>query len=263
MAHEQPAAMIDDGSGNRVDRHNLRTAAWGGLIGTALEQYDFVIYGTATAIVFNQIFFPNVDAGRRRHRRVRDLCGGLPGPAAGRAVLLPVRGPAGPKFVLVATLFLMGISTFVIGALPSYAAGRDCWRRCCWCCCGCCRGSAPVPSRRVASCCSPRPPRRRSAAGTPRWCSWAPRRAPRWAPWPGSWSSCSPTSRCSAGAGGWCSSPAIFVTIAAYVLRRRLRDAPVFEQAKREQEQRAGADRLADQERVHRRAPTVPRAPSR
>jgi hypothetical protein len=30
-----------------------------GLIGTALEQYDFVIYGTATAIVFNQIFFPN------------------------------------------------------------------------------------------------------------------------------------------------------------------------------------------------------------
>ena len=40
MVHEQPAIMIDDGSGNRVDRHNLRTAAWGGLIGTALEQYD-------------------------------------------------------------------------------------------------------------------------------------------------------------------------------------------------------------------------------
>jgi hypothetical protein len=61
MAHEQPVVMIDDGSGNRVDRHNLRTAAWGGLIGTALEQYDFVIYGTATAIVFNKIFFPGAD----------------------------------------------------------------------------------------------------------------------------------------------------------------------------------------------------------
>ena len=61
MTHEQPVAMIDDGSGNRVDRHNLRTAAWGGLIGTALEQYDFVIYGTATAIVFNRIFFPSVE----------------------------------------------------------------------------------------------------------------------------------------------------------------------------------------------------------
>ena len=63
MAQSEPAILVDDGSGNRVDRHNLRTAAWGGLIGTALEQYDFVIYGTATAIVFNTIFFP--DATRR------------------------------------------------------------------------------------------------------------------------------------------------------------------------------------------------------
>jgi hypothetical protein len=55
---QQPAVMVDDGSGNPVDRKNLRTAAWGGLIGTALEQYDFVIYGTATAIVFTRIFFP-------------------------------------------------------------------------------------------------------------------------------------------------------------------------------------------------------------
>ena len=60
---QQPAVMVDDGSGNPVDRKNLRTAAWGGLIGTALEQYDFVIYGTATAIVFNRIFFPNAGPG--------------------------------------------------------------------------------------------------------------------------------------------------------------------------------------------------------
>src|SRR2546429_368562 len=52
---------LDDGSGNLVDRRNLRTAAWGGLIGTALEQYDFVIYGTATAIIFNKIFFTQAD----------------------------------------------------------------------------------------------------------------------------------------------------------------------------------------------------------
>ena len=58
MTQDQSVVMVDDGSGNRVDRRNLRTAAWGGLIGTALEQYDFVIYGTATAIVFNRIFFP-------------------------------------------------------------------------------------------------------------------------------------------------------------------------------------------------------------
>ena len=50
MVHEKPTGVIDDGSGNRVDRRNLRTAAWGGLIGTALEQYYFVIYGAATAM---------------------------------------------------------------------------------------------------------------------------------------------------------------------------------------------------------------------
>ena len=61
MTQHQPTVMVDDGSGNPVDRRNLRTAAWGGLIGTALEQYDFVIYGTATAIVFNRIFFPNAE----------------------------------------------------------------------------------------------------------------------------------------------------------------------------------------------------------
>src|ERR687889_366919 len=85
---------VDDGSGNQVDRRNLRTAAWGGLIGTALEQYDFVIYGTATAIVFQPDLLPWRGPGDRRHRRVRDLRGRLPGPPAGRAVLIPLRGPA-------------------------------------------------------------------------------------------------------------------------------------------------------------------------
>jgi hypothetical protein len=98
MAHEQHAAvMIDDGSGNRVDRHNLRTAAWGGLIGTALEQYDFVIYGTATAIVFNKIFFPHAEPGVGVIAGFATYAVGLPGPAAWRAVLLPLRGPAGPE----------------------------------------------------------------------------------------------------------------------------------------------------------------------
>ncbi len=44
-----------------TDKAPVRGAAWAGLIGTALEQYDFVIYGTASAIIFNKIFFPNID----------------------------------------------------------------------------------------------------------------------------------------------------------------------------------------------------------
>jgi MFS family permease len=114
----------------------------------------------------------------------------------------------GRKFVLVATLFLMGISTFLIGALPSYeqvgvlapvllvllrllqgfGAGAE-------------QAGGVVLLTEVA----PQAQRGRYASLV---FVGAPRRAPRWAPSPGSWCSCSPTSRCSAGAGGWCSSPA-------------------------------------------------------
>ena len=43
-----------------VDQATVRRAALAGLIGTMLEQYDFVIYGTASAIIFNTLFFPRV-----------------------------------------------------------------------------------------------------------------------------------------------------------------------------------------------------------
>src|SRR5437016_3722749 len=43
-----------------TDPRAVRRAAWAGLIGTALEQYDFVIYGTASALIFSKLFFPNI-----------------------------------------------------------------------------------------------------------------------------------------------------------------------------------------------------------
>ena len=39
---------------------DVRRAAWAGLVGTMLEQYDFVIYGTASALIFSRLFFPNI-----------------------------------------------------------------------------------------------------------------------------------------------------------------------------------------------------------
>src|SRR5215470_12358757 len=40
----------------------LRRIVWSSVIGTAVEWYDFLIYGAATALVFNRIFFPTADA---------------------------------------------------------------------------------------------------------------------------------------------------------------------------------------------------------
>ena len=192
---QQPAVMVDDGSGNPVDRKNLRTAAWGGLIGTALEQYDFVIYGTATAIVFTRIFFPNAAPGVGIIAGFATYAVGFLARPLGGLFFSRYGDRLGRKFVLVATLFLMGISTFLIGALPSFdqvgilAPVLLVLLRLL-------QGSGRARSRRAASCCSPRSPRGSSAAGTPHWCSWGRRRVPRSAPWCGSWRSCCPTSRC-------------------------------------------------------------------
>ena len=111
---------VDDGSGNLVDRRNLRTAAWGGLIGTALEQYDFVIYGTATAIIFNKIFFTQADPAIGVLAGFATYAVGFLARPLGGLFFSRYGDRLGRKFVLVATLFLMGISTFLIGALPTY-----------------------------------------------------------------------------------------------------------------------------------------------
>ena len=120
MAQYEGAQTVDDGSGNRVDRRNVRTAAWGGLIGTALEQYDFVIYGTATAIVFNRIFFPNAEPAIGVIAGFATYAVGFLARPLGGLFFSRYGDRLGRKFVLVATLFLTGISTFLIGALPSY-----------------------------------------------------------------------------------------------------------------------------------------------
>src|SRR6185312_52475 len=95
-------------------------AAWGGMIGTALEQYDFVIYGTATAIVFNRIFFPHAEPAIGVIAGFATYAVGFLARPLGGLFFSRYGDRLGRKFVLVATLFLMGISTFLIGALPSY-----------------------------------------------------------------------------------------------------------------------------------------------
>jgi hypothetical protein len=76
-----PASPHDTGRGadeRRIPRAEPTRAKWAGFVGTALENFDVVIYSTATATVFNKLFFPNVTPAtgystsssdlRRRHR---------------------------------------------------------------------------------------------------------------------------------------------------------------------------------------------------
>lgn len=93
-------------------------ASW---IGSALEYYDFAVYGTAAALVLNHLFFPE-DASPG----VAILLSmGTVGVAyvvrpLGALIMGPLGDKFGRKFVLMLTLFMMGGATFVVGCLPTY-----------------------------------------------------------------------------------------------------------------------------------------------
>jgi MFS family permease len=103
-----------------ADQQTVRRAAWAGLIGTALEQYDFVIYGTAAALVFNDLFFPEVSPAVGFIASFSTYAVGFAARPVGGLIFSHFGDRLGRKWVLVATLFLMGISTFAIGLLPTY-----------------------------------------------------------------------------------------------------------------------------------------------
>ena len=104
-----------------ADPRATRKAAWAGLVGTTLEQYDFVIYGTASALVFSQLFFPNVSPAVGILSSFAAYAVGFLARPLGGLFFSRYGDRLGRKWVLVATLMLMGGSTLLIGLLPTYS----------------------------------------------------------------------------------------------------------------------------------------------
>lgn len=92
-------------------------AAW---IGSALEYYDFFIYGTAAALVFSKIFFPSSSPATGTLLALATFGVGYLARPVGAFVLGHVGDKFGRKKVLVTTLVMMGASTFLVGCLPTY-----------------------------------------------------------------------------------------------------------------------------------------------
>jgi MHS family shikimate/dehydroshikimate transporter-like MFS transporter len=90
-------------------------------IGTIFEWYDFLIFGAATALVFNKIFFPNTDPFVGVLVAIMISSVGWFARPLGGIIFGHVGDRLGRKNTLMATMLIMGVATFVIGLIPAYA----------------------------------------------------------------------------------------------------------------------------------------------
>jgi MHS family shikimate/dehydroshikimate transporter-like MFS transporter len=89
-------------------------------IGTTIEWYDFFLYGTASALVFNQLFFPTFDPLTGTMAAFGTYAVGFFARPVGGIVFGHYGDRLGRKSMLVTSLMLMGVATFLIGTLPTY-----------------------------------------------------------------------------------------------------------------------------------------------
>ncbi|MFJ9623268.1 MFS transporter [Streptomyces sp. NPDC101181] len=114
----QTAATAPTGDQERAAL--ARRAAVASLVGTAVEWYDYFIFGTASALVFGKLFFPNEEDPIIGTLSAFAVFGvGFFARPVGGVVFGHFGDRFGRKAALVTTLLLMGISTFLIGLLPT------------------------------------------------------------------------------------------------------------------------------------------------
>ncbi len=99
-----------------------RRVAGASFVGTALESYDFYVFGTAAALILNRVFFPDVDPLTGTLLAFLSLGMGFVARPLGAVLFGHIGDRVGRKKSLIYTIVLMGLATGVIGLLPDYAA---------------------------------------------------------------------------------------------------------------------------------------------
>ena len=98
-----------------------KRAALSSWVGSALEYYDFAVYGTAAALVINVLFFPEgTSPGVAVLASMATVGIAYVVRPLGALIMGPLADRFGRKFVLMLSLFMIGASTFVVGCLPTY-----------------------------------------------------------------------------------------------------------------------------------------------
>lgn len=125
----QPAQAA---SSTRPDRPNvttadLRRAAWASSVGSALEYYDMALYSLAAALIFTPLFFPSGDPATGLILSFGTYFVGFGVRPLGGIIFGRLGDRLGRKFVLMTTVAIMGISSTLIGFLPTYDDNPGDW----------------------------------------------------------------------------------------------------------------------------------------
>jgi MFS family permease len=106
--------------GTEEHRRQVRKAAVASIIGTTIEWYDYFLYGTAAALVFPEVFFPDSSGYAGQLESFATLFVGFLARPVGAAIFGHWGDRLGRKSALIATLLLMGVATFLVAFVPTY-----------------------------------------------------------------------------------------------------------------------------------------------
>ena len=98
----------------------LRKAVIASTVGTAIEWYDFFLYGTAAGLIFGKLYFPNQDPLSATLLAFGTYFIGFVARPVGAAIFGHYGDRIGRKATLIATLLFMGIATFLVAFVPTY-----------------------------------------------------------------------------------------------------------------------------------------------
>jgi MHS family metabolite:H+ symporter-like MFS transporter len=104
-----------------ITTQDLYRAAWAASLGSALEYYDFALYNLASALIFGPLFFPSQDPSIGLIASFGTYFLGFAIRPVGGIFFGVIGDRLGRKFVLMATILLMGAASTLIGLLPTYA----------------------------------------------------------------------------------------------------------------------------------------------
>jgi MFS transporter, MHS family, shikimate and dehydroshikimate transport protein len=110
------------GGERQGDTQSLRQVALASFIGTTIEWYDFFLYGTAAALVFNELFFPEAEPTVGTLAAFGTFAVGFLARPVGGLVFGHYGDRVGRKAMLVISLLIMGLATAAIGILPTYGS---------------------------------------------------------------------------------------------------------------------------------------------